>query len=88
MLRQSFSSPPVSPPAVALLTALGYLQDLRAGDAVTDMTALAAIAGIAPDELVPLIDRGEADGHLAVDADGAVRLTLRGWRWYETRDSR
>jgi hypothetical protein len=52
------------------------------------MAALAATADVARDDLPLLIDRAEADGYLTVDADGAVRLTLRGWRWYETRDSR
>lgn len=87
MLHHPPSSPPASPPSVALLTALGYLQDLHGGDPVMDLAALAAHACIMPDELMLLIDRAEADDYLTIDDDGAVRLTLRGWRWYETRQS-
>jgi hypothetical protein len=87
VLQKSLLSPPAPLPSVALLTALGFLQDLRAGDAVADMAELAENADVMLDALMPLIDRAEADGYLTIDDDGALRLTLRGWRWYETHHS-
>jgi hypothetical protein len=78
--------PPTPPPSVALLTALGYLQDIRDGEAlaVEDLDELADNAGIALVELQPLIAMAEEKGYLSIDDDGSVRLTQKGWRWYET----
>jgi hypothetical protein len=51
--------------------------------AVEDLDELADNAAIALVELQPLIDMAEEKGYLSVDDDGSVRLTQRGWRWYE-----
>ncbi len=86
MLRKERPPPPPIPPSVALLTALGYLQDIRDGEAVEDLDELATSSGIAFVELQPIIDMAEEKGYLSIDDDGSVRLTLKGWRWYETHN--
>lgn len=49
---------------------LGYLQDLRGGDALDDLDELASNAGMLRQELPPLIDKAEEPGYLTVDDDG------------------
>jgi len=61
------------------------LQDIRGGEAVDDLDELATNAGMLRAEMLPLIDRAEEHGHMSVD-DGSIRLTQKGWRWYETHN--
>lgn len=44
-------------------------------------------AGILQAEKMVLIDRAEEHGHLSVDDDGSLRLTQKGWHWYETHSA-
>lgn len=83
MLRTPPPPPPPPPQSVALLTALGYLQELVDGGPVYEEDELAAVSGIQVLELLPLIDRAEEKGYLEIGEDGAISLTAKGWRWYE-----
>jgi hypothetical protein len=72
--------PPKSdPPSVALLRALGVLQELGDG------APIAAESGIALVELWPLIERGVTAGYIDVGETDEIGLTPKGQAWWKRR---
>lgn len=73
------STPP--PPSVLLLLAVGDLQRDIGGEPVAYTDLIAVEMGITVVDVPPLVVRGVERGYLVED-DG-VRLTAKGWAWYE-----
>src|SRR4051812_37421547 len=83
MFEHWSAPPPFDPSSVLLLRALGGLQEMDGCEPITDIVAIAIVAGIAYVEMPALMAAGVQAGYLEAAADGAVGLTGQGWRWYE-----
>lgn len=82
--REEPPSPSLPTPSVALLRAIGFLQDAREGDDVFDeeLDMIAWEAKIAEEELWPLIHAGIRAGYLLMAGYNAICLSPKGWAWY------
>ncbi len=78
-------APQGDPPSVALLRALGVLQQLEGGEPIDDLDMLASESGIVDIELWSLIHAGVRAGALLVDEDDGIALSERGWAWWRRR---
>lgn len=88
MLRKLPPPPSTPPPSALLLLAVGDLQRDTGGEPVAHTDLIAAEMGSAVVDVPPLVARGVERGYLVEDDDG-VRLTAKGWAWYERyRDGR
>ena len=64
------------------MRAIGDLQSQEGGEPITDIEAIAALAGMVSIELAPLIEVGIVAGYLEDDEAGGVGLSAKGQRWY------
>jgi hypothetical protein len=81
--RRTPPPPQSEPSSVALLRAIGELQLLEEGEPITDLDALALMAGLVYVEIPALIEIGIVKGFIEDGEAGEVALTAKGWRWWE-----
>jgi hypothetical protein len=81
--RPPLPPPQSDPPSVLLLRAIGELQLLEQGEPITDMDAIALMAGLVYIEIPALIEIGVVKGYIEDGEAGEVALTAKGWRWWE-----
>jgi hypothetical protein len=87
--RRDPPTPPASdPPSTLLLRALGDLQLAEEGEPITDMDALALMAGLVYVEVPALIEVGIVAGFIEEGEAGEVALSAKGWRWWNRDNER
>jgi hypothetical protein len=82
-IRRPPPPPQSDPPSVLLLRAIGELQLLEEGEPITDMDAIALMAGLVYIEIPALIEIGIVKGFIEDGEAGEIALTAKRWRWFE-----